>query len=87
MITCRRAAELISEELSADLPLRRWAGLAVHTLLCATCRRYRRQAGWVKEAAAEYLQSGQPVGTSAVLPAEAKRRLKAVLSCHLDEGG
>ena len=77
-MTCRRAAELISGELDAPLLLHRRVGLAFHTLACAKCRRYRRQAGSVEEAVGAYF-ARSAAGQAASLPGPAKERLKEVV--------
>ena len=80
-MTCRRAAELISRELDASLPLPRRAGLGFHTLLCGACRRFRHQLGAIDGAVADAL--ARP--PAAVLPQTSKDHLRAVIATHLDE--
>jgi len=83
MITCRRAAELISKELDTELPLPQRVGLEIHSLVCSRCRRYRRQLSTVENAAREFLA----VPTSnrdAALSAASKEKLKAALRGLLD---
>jgi hypothetical protein len=84
-MTCRRAAELISEELDTNLPLRQQIGLGFHTLLCVACRRYRRQIGVVEEAVEEFLESAAPGNSDATLSASSKEHLKVVIGARLDE--
>ena len=82
-MTCRRAAELISEELDAGLPLHRRAGLGFHALVCGACRRYRRQVGAVEEAVAEFFATAKSAPAAAPLPPAAKEHLKAVINERL----
>ena len=84
MITCRRAAELISGEQDAKLPLHQRAGLGFHTLLCAACRRYRRQLGAVEEAVEKLFAGTRTGNPDAALSVSSKEHLKAVINCHLD---
>jgi len=81
VITCRRAAELISWELDTDLPLHRRAGLGFHTLVCAACRRYRRQLGPIDEAVADAVARLR----GANLPDETKDHLRAMVATYLEE--
>ena len=50
MITCKRAAELISQ--AEEAPLGRWQSflLRLHLLVCSMCRRFRRQVDLVRRA-------------------------------------
>ncbi|MGL4555091.1 MAG: hypothetical protein ACRC33_28330 [Gemmataceae bacterium] len=84
MITCRRAAELISGEQDADLPLHQRAVLGFHTLLCGPCRRYRRQLGVVEEAVEAFVAGGGTGDPGAALSPVMKEHLKALISSHLD---
>ena len=85
MMTCRRAAELISQELDTALPVHQRARLGFHVLVCGACRRFRRQLGEVDGAAAEFL-TAQGAGDRVVaLPRETKDHLRAVILTHLDE--
>lgn len=42
MITCKRAAERLSNALDGELPFGSRLALAIHRVLCAKCRRYGR---------------------------------------------
>jgi predicted anti-sigma-YlaC factor YlaD len=79
-MTCSRAAELISHELDAPLPLAARVGLAVHARLCGACRRYRRQLAALDRAAAELVR--EPVESS-TLPPAAEARLRAAVVARL----
>ncbi len=84
MITCRRAAVLISEELDYDLSLHLRAGLAFHVLVCMSCRRYRRQLGVMDEAVEEYFASARAVNPGETMPPSSKEQLKAIIVYQLD---
>ena len=76
MMTCARAAALISQALDFGLGARCRVGLAVHTLMCAKCRRFQRQAAGLDEATRSYLAgSSAPAGLSAA----GRDRLKAAV--------
>jgi hypothetical protein len=84
VITCRRAAELISRELDTPLPFHQRAGLGFHTRLCGACRRFRRQLEVVEEAIDEFLATPGS-GDRAVMPSESKDHLRAVIVARLEE--
>ena len=84
MITCRRAAELISWEQDASLPFHQRAGLGFHTLLCGACRRFRRQLEVVEEAVDEFL-AAPGIGDRTVMASETKDHLRGVIAAHLEE--
>ena len=50
MLTCRRAARLLSEGLDRPLSARERTALRLHTLLCIGCRNYRRQLALLRQA-------------------------------------
>ncbi len=43
MLSCRDVADLTSDYLNRDLPLRRHLAVRLHLLMCVGCRRYYRQ--------------------------------------------
>lgn len=54
MLTCKEASRLISQELDGPLPvLRRWV-LRIHLVWCEACRRYNRQARFLRAAMRRY---------------------------------
>ena len=85
MMTCRRAAELISQELDTALPVHQRARLGFHVLVCGACRRFRRQLGTMDEAVGEFVAGARAGDRAATLPRETKDRLRAVILTHLDE--
>jgi hypothetical protein len=75
MISCKRAAELIS--LSQEGPLR-WhqrLALALHLGVCEMCRRFRRHVRLLERAGRAAPE--RPAGVA--LPPEAKERIKRAL--------
>jgi len=85
VITCRRAAELISGELDTVLPLHQRAGLAFHAVVCGACRQFRWQLGVVNETVEEFFATAWAGDPDAILPAETKDHLRAVIAAHLEE--
>jgi predicted anti-sigma-YlaC factor YlaD len=53
-MTCKEASRLISQELDHPLPWHRRLVLRVHLLWCDACRRYNRQARFLREAMRRY---------------------------------
>ena len=84
-MTCRRAAELISGELDADLPFHQRTGLGFHALLCIACRRYRRQQGVIETAIGEFF-AADAVNSETTLTLVSKEQLKAMIQEHLESG-
>ena len=84
-MTCRRAVELISGELDTDLPLHQRAGLAFHALVCGACRRFRWQLDVVDETVEAFFATASAGDPDAILPAETKDHLRAVIAAHLKE--
>jgi hypothetical protein len=83
MITCRRAAELVSRSL--ETPLRWWQRLALasHLWLCRACRRFRRQSQLVQQAGRLAGADGHGEGG---LPEAARERIKHALEQAGGEG-
>ena len=82
MITCKRAAELISQ--AEEVPLSRWRSfqLRLHLVCCTMCRRFRRQVNLLRRA-------GSVCGDDTSLPKpalseEARERMKRALR---EQGG
>lgn len=78
-ITCKGAAELISQSL--DAPLSRWQRLAlvIHLFICGPCGRFRRQSTLIQHAGQR--EPADLVGAS--LSETARERIKRSLR---DEG-
>ena len=74
MISCRRATELISAELDAELSLPQRVRLGFHSIVCTGCRRYRRQLRDMENAVEEFFACNH---SDVLLPCASKARLKA----------
>jgi hypothetical protein len=82
MISCKRAAELISLSREAPLGWRRRLALAFHLSFCAMCRRFCRQTELLDRAARAAGSDSPPAAASAEaasLPEAARERIKAAL--------
>lgn len=75
MISCKRAAELISLSLDAPLSLGQRISLAAHMCICGMCRRFRRQSRIIQEVGKTV---GEPLGDS--LSDEARDRIRRALN-------
>jgi hypothetical protein len=73
---CRTAAALIDRSLDVPLSIPERVGLAVHTLFCGPCRRFRRQLARLD--AAWRAAADAPTG-GAGLPPDARARIAAAL--------
>lgn len=85
MMSCRRAAELISADLDGLIVFHQRAGLGLHTLVCTSCRRLKVQLGAVDDVVGRYFATAQPVVLANMLPDAAKEQLKAVIDQHLND--
>ena len=54
LLDCKDAARLISRELEGPLPLGRRVVLRLHLLWCEACRRFARQALFLRTAMRRY---------------------------------
>jgi hypothetical protein len=79
MISCKRAAELISLSQEAPLRWRQRLALALHLCVCGMCRRFRRQMGLLERAGRSAPGTGPGASADVALPAEAKERIKRAL--------
>lgn len=81
MLSCREAAQLISEGLDRRLPFWRRVGLRFHVLMCWACRRYKRQLHGLDHLVSRRFTSPDPTesASSARLSSDARRRIKARL--------
>ncbi len=84
MISCRRAAELISKELDTDLSFQQRVRLGFHTIVCSGCRRFRRQLKVIDVAVTEFFEISSDENSETSLSADSKQRLKAIVDSHLD---
>jgi hypothetical protein len=77
MISCKRAAELISLSQEAPLRWRQRLALVLHLCVCAMCRRFRRHARLLEQAGRA--APGPGASADATLPPEVKERIKRAL--------
>jgi len=54
LVDCKEATRLISRELDGPLPLGRRVRLRLHLLWCDACRRFERQAAYLRIAMRRY---------------------------------
>jgi hypothetical protein len=64
MISCKHAAELMSEEMDHPLPFwRKWA-LRIHVSMCVGCQIYRRQIRAIENLLKQGFSSAESAGTA-----------------------
>jgi hypothetical protein len=86
MTSCARAAELISRSLDVPLRWRERLALRFHLLVCAMCRRFRRQSLLLQEAGRIAGSGAAPVGEPPTLSEPARDRIKQALRGHPSNG-
>lgn len=74
---CRTAVELVCRSADAPLSASERTGLAVHTLFCGPCRRFRRQALRLEALYESAVGQAPPAGE--VFPAAARERITIAL--------
>ena len=81
-ISCKKAAELLSESFEHPLPLSKKIALKTHLALCRTCVYCARQLQALRAVFRNYDSaiSEQPPPDSCCLPDDAKKRLKESLN-------
>ena len=79
MMTCKEAAQLISESKDRKLPLRSRMGLRFHLVMCKLCMGYKKQLDLISHLSS---RAGDAVmnASSGGLTSDAKERLKERLS-------
>lgn len=82
MISCRRATELISAELDAELSLPQRIRLGFHSIVCTSCRRYRQQQQAMENVVEEFFAGNH---SDVLLPSASKIRLKAEIHRLVNE--
>lgn len=50
MLSCKQASQLVSQSLDRPLNFRERFALRIHLMLCAACRRFKRQLYWLQHA-------------------------------------
>ena len=76
-LPCSEAARLSSEALDHPLPAHDRVAVRLHTLACASCRRYRRHLLQLRRAAGRLARKLDPPGPA--LPDDARERIKRTL--------
>ena len=79
MLTCQDVSRLVSDSLDRRLTLRQRLQLRMHLLMCGLCSRFRRQMLFLKDAARQYLASGEDTDLGTGLSPEVRERLKQAL--------
>jgi hypothetical protein len=89
MITCRQATQLASKQRDVALTWRERLSLRLHLLVCAMCRRYERQLGFLGRVAAGLEQAMERHGHASGGLDERRRAeiLEAVRRRAADDGG
>ena len=80
MLNCKQVSELVSQSLDRRLSLGERLGIRMHLMVCAMCRRYRRQLLFLSRASRRLL------GRDVRLSPEARRRIREKLR-ERDGGG
>ena len=83
MMSCRDAAETMTEAVLSPLPLRRRIALKMHLLMCRMCRRAVRQSKAIGEvvrtlAARTGTEADDPAGLGDLSP-EAREKMKTAI--------
>jgi Putative zinc-finger len=89
MTSCKRAGELLSQSLDAELSPWQRLALALHLCGCRWCRLFRRQLRLVEEASRRWGRSDPTTGAAAAVPAlspEARERIQSALRQAKTEG-
>lgn len=76
-LPCSEAARLSSESLDRPLPAHDRLAVRLHTVSCASCRRYRRQLLTLRKAATHLAEMVNPPTSS--LPDDVRERIKRSL--------
>ena len=86
MLTCKEAAQLLSDSLERKLPLRQRIALRIHLLMCKLCPRFREQILFLKKNLNQFRLEGEgeQLLTSESLSAEARGRIQRALAGSLD---
>jgi len=76
---CREVTRRLSRELDAPTGARRPVRVRIHLLICAACRRYERQARWLRATLRRLTR-----GDSGRLPEERRERVRRSLRRERD---
>ncbi len=86
MISCKEAAELMSQQFDEPLPFRKRMALRLHVLMCSLCRLFARQLAMIRHLSQVAGDSGPNSvivagsGMQKTLPPDVKVRLKEAIS-------
>ena len=86
MISCKDAAELLSESMERELPLRSRISLRFHVMMCRYCSRYSTQVRFIHEALGEHAERLTDAQVCQVppLPEDRRRRIESALNSELN---
>lgn len=87
MLSCKQAAQLVSESLDRPLSLRQRLALKVHLLMCRFCSRYQRQTLFIRKAMrrlARQEEDSTSAPSDLSLSPEARERIKQSIVKHGD---
>ena len=79
MLSCKEAAQLVSEGLDRERSFWQRMSLRFHVLMCRACSRYTRQVRALDEAVSLHYRGDPSVEKTAPLPDNALNRIKAAL--------
>ncbi len=79
MLTCKDASRLISEGQERDLNLAERWGLRVHLWMCANCRRFERQIGFLRKSLRRVARDYEKDANLHDLSPEARERIRRKL--------
>ena len=81
LISCRIAAQLLSEKIDHKLPIVKEIKLNAHMMICKTCRLYESQIIALRKAFVQYFKaiSQHPPPEDKCLTPRAKRRIKEAI--------
>ena len=79
MLSCKEAAQLVSEGLDRELSIWQRMSLRLHVLMCRACSRYTHQVKALDEAVLKHYRVDPSVQKPEPLPDDALNRIKAAL--------
>jgi hypothetical protein len=81
MPSCQEVSRLASESMDRPLPIRRRFSVRLHLLMCSLCARFRRQIGFLRDAARSFSEASEDdqLFANARLSPQARARIKEAL--------
>ena len=79
MFNCRKVTQMVSESMDRKLPLYQRVMIRTHLLMCKYCARFRDQLLMMRELSSRQETDDSKLDPSAVLPPEARERIKQKL--------